>query len=90
MWYKTPSTVPSNYHGYSQSEADHVTEAGRRLGHPWIIPLCYNHHRGSGGYSGNKKSWDTSFANQLELCRLLYQKLGLVMPEPQSKLRGRF
>jgi hypothetical protein len=68
------------------SEADHVTDRGRRLGHEWLIPLCVSCHRGQNGYTSHKCTWDKSSANQFKLCKKTYEKLGLVMPMPYSKL----
>jgi hypothetical protein len=84
-WYDT-EPLKDGEHGYDLNDADHVTGAQGRVGHDYLIALCYDHHRGNEGYSGIRKSWDTSHANQLELCRKTYKKLGLEFCEPISKI----
>lgn len=74
-----------------RSEAHHVCDTGRRLGDEWVLALCVYHHRGDGGFTGkNRNEWDKSVKNQLLLCRMIYKVKGLVMPIPQSKLKGRY
>jgi hypothetical protein len=81
--------LPEYYHGEFNSEGDHVTDARGRLGHDYIIPLCYEHHRGNKGYSGNKSIWGKSSTKQLELCKKVWAKFGREWVEPLSKIAPR-
>ena len=56
-------------------QVHHITECGRRLGNFYTIPLCIDHHRTI-----------NDFQNQMELCRIMYRKLGKTMPEPTTKV----
>lgn len=50
------------------SDVHHITDRGRRLGHEFTLPLCYEDHRGDRGFSGkNRGAWDKSLENQLRL-----------------------
>jgi hypothetical protein len=70
------------------SEAHHICDTGRRLGHSFVLPLCANCHRGDNGFSGkNRSAWDKSLKNQLELCKQVYKLLGREWKQPFSKLR---
>ena len=84
-WYDT-EPLKDGEHGYDLNDFDHATDARGRLGHDYGFSLCYNHHRGNEGYSGIRKSWDTSAINQVELCRKTYRKLGLEFTETSSKV----
>ena len=60
------------------SDCHHITDCGRRIGHMFTIPLCYEDHRGKRGFSGmDRGAWDKSLSNQLELLKLTMERLGL-------------
>ncbi len=84
-WYDT-APLQEGEHGYDINDFDHATDARGRLGHDYGFSLCYKHHRGNEGYSGIRKSWDTSHANQLVLCEKTYKKMGLEYTPPTSKV----
>ena len=59
---------PSDYH--------HITDCGRRMGHKFGLPLCYEDHRGRRGFSGmDRGAWDKSLDNQLKLLEKVKDKL---------------
>jgi hypothetical protein len=31
--------------GQTPAEVHHMLSGGRRMGHKWTLPLCFNHHR---------------------------------------------
>lgn len=67
---------------HGPSDAHHLTQCGRRLGHEFVIPLCYECHRGDGGFSGkNRNAWDKSIFNQIRLVIETYKALGQNPPE---------
>ena len=73
---------PSDFH--------HICDTGRRLGHDDGLSLCYTCHRGDNGFSGkNRSAWDKSLKNQIELCKLVYKKLGKEWKEPITKIVDR-
>ena len=58
------------------SDCHHITDCGRRLGHMFTLPLCYDCHRGDNGFSGkNRSAWDKSLSNQLELLKKVNRQL---------------
>lgn len=58
------------------SEAHHITDCGRRLGHFFTLALCPECHRGSNGFSGiNREAWDKSLTTQLKLCVQAHEML---------------
>lgn len=60
---------PSDFH--------HITKCGRRLGHKFGLPLCYDDHRGRRGFSGlDRSAWDKSLDNQLRLLEEVKKQLG--------------
>jgi hypothetical protein len=64
-------------HG-APSDCHHITDCGRRLGHEFTIPLCYDCHRGDNGFSGKKRSaWDKSLENQMRLLEITNKRLGV-------------
>jgi hypothetical protein len=69
------------------SEAHHITQCGRRLGHYFTLPLCIDCHRGNDGFSGiNRSAWDKSLKNQLELLAQTYKALERGMPPEVKKI----
>ena len=71
------------------SQAHHICDTGRRMGHAYILPLCEKCHIGQDGFTGlNRSAWDKSLANQLKLCQQVYMSLNMVMPIPTSKIVG--
>lgn len=61
---------------HGPSDVHHITECGRRLGHMFTIPLCYEDHRGNRGFSGiNRSAWDKSIENQMLLLEQINIKL---------------
>ena len=57
-------------------EVHHITQCGRRLGHKFTLPLCYEDHRGRRGFSGiDRGAWDKSLDNQLKLLEKVKDKL---------------
>ncbi len=51
-------------------DVHHITKCGRRLGHKFTLPLCFDCHRGDRGFSGeNRSAWDKSLENQLRLLK---------------------
>ena len=58
------------------SDCHHITDCGRRIGHRFTLPLCYEDHRGDRGFSGmNRGAWDKSLNNQLKLLEQVKEKL---------------
>lgn len=68
-------------------EYHHLVKTGRRMGHMYGIPLCSKHHRwGKISIEKGWKAFEEKYGNQVELCKELYDKLGLEFKEPESKL----
>ncbi len=68
-------------------DCHHITQAGRRLGNCFCLPLCVNCHRGANGFSGsNRKAWDKTLPNQLRLLKKVCDKLEMPTPEYKSKV----
>jgi len=58
------------------SDCHHITQHGRRLGHMFTLPLCYEDHRGRRGFSGmDRGAWDKSLSNQLKLLEEVNKQL---------------
>lgn len=55
----------------------HLVECGRRLGNDYVLPLSIEQHR---------DIYEIPFAEQLELCKLIYQKLGREWVNPPTKI----
>jgi len=65
----------------------HLTEAGRRLGNFFTLPLCPSCHVGDNGFSGkNRNAWDKSLQNQLDLMTALYTQHQIEIPHRVSKI----
>ena len=66
---------------FSQASVHHITNAGRRMGHLFTIPLCWSHHEGDGkevpSVHGSKRSFEKRYGTQLELLRRLQVELGI-------------
>ena len=59
------------------SDCHHITDCGRRIGHLFTLPLCYEDHRGRRGFSGlDRSAWDKSLENQLRLLEIVKEQLG--------------
>lgn len=71
------ASLPCCISGVWPVQVHHITECGRRLGNPWVLPLSVEEHT-------NINS--VPFLEQLEYCRKTYKKLGKVMPEPITKI----
>lgn len=57
-------------------DVHHITHCGRRLGHKYTLPLCFDDHRGDRGFSGkNRDAWDKSLNNQLHLLEMVKLQL---------------
>jgi len=55
--------------GSNQTEIHHaLTGAGGRKNHDLVLPLCYNHHRGSHGiHTLGRKRWVYHYGTEKEL-----------------------
>jgi len=61
------------------SDCHHITQFGRRLGHKFTLPLCYEDHRGRRGFSGmDRSAWDKSVSNQLKYLEIVNQQLEML------------
>lgn len=69
--------MPCIVTGQSDIQIHHITECGRRLGNYYILPLSVETHRHISRIP---------FAEQIELCKKVYEKLGLKFIEPPSKV----
>lgn len=58
----------------------HLVECGRRLGNDYVLPVSVFTHR---------DIYKFSFAEQLELCKQVWDKLGREWQEPVSKIVSR-
>ncbi len=58
-------------------DSHHLVECGRRLGHPYSLPVCKFHHQ---------MIYELSFAEQMDACREMYKKEGWEWVEPVTKI----
>lgn len=63
------------------TEVHHITKTGRRLGHMFTIPLCFNHHHnqtplpyGEAVHKGTK-TFESKYSTQEELFKLTMERL---------------
>lgn len=71
-----------NLHGrYIPAEAHHITLSGRRLGHFYTIPLCFNHHNqqtplgyGESVHNGTKR-FEQKYGTQKHILSITNQKI---------------
>ncbi len=75
MW--NVAQMPCIVTGRSDVQIHHITEGGRRLGNFWVLPLSVETHRNIS---------KIPFAEQMELCREVYKRLGQKFPEPPTKI----
>lgn len=86
-WFKFPTPQPNIKNFGFVSDAQHLTDAAGRLGHEFVIPLCYSHHRGNAGFSGIKRSEsDKTLKFQLEIVEGIYTIRGMEMPIQNRKI----
>lgn len=57
------------------SEAHHITQCGRRLGHYYTIPLCHECHEGKFSIGNAKKQFIAKYGTELELLEKVKSKL---------------
>jgi hypothetical protein len=74
------SQMPCIVTGSNQIQLHHIVECSRRLGHAYVLPLSVETH---------KDIYKIPFAEQIELCKLVYKKLGKEFKEPVTKIVGR-
>ena len=68
------------------SQAHHICQGGRRLGHYYVLSLCYSCHEGKFSIGNAKKSFVAKYGTELELLEKVYEMLGKPMPELKSKV----
>lgn len=68
---------------YSPAEIHHLLEGGRRIGHKYVLPLCFPHHRG--GFDGAgasavsrhpyKARFESKYGTEQELLAMVEKRL---------------
>jgi hypothetical protein len=77
-WYKNGQPVSKGFGSFGTvSDAHHITEGMRRLGHDYLLPLCGTHHAEIDA---------KGFKWEMAMCKLVYKKLGMKWKEPETKI----
>ena len=77
-YFKDGTTVGKNFGSFgTMSDAHHITEGFRRLGHDYLLPLCPDCHA---------KVDAKGFQWEMKMCKLVYKKLDMEFIEPVSKV----
>ncbi|MGL4999507.1 MAG: hypothetical protein ACRC5T_11110 [Cetobacterium sp.] len=48
-------------------DAHHIVQGGRRLGHMFVLPFCFQCHRGKFSITYAKKSFIAKYGTEMEL-----------------------
>ncbi len=76
-WMDKVASLPCMVTGRNDIQLHHITENGRRLGNDYVIPLSVETHR---------DIYKIPFAEQIELCKQVYERLGREWKEPTTKI----
>jgi hypothetical protein len=66
-WMSKVASLPCVITGTREIQLHHLVECGRRLGNDYVLPLSVETHL---------DIYKITFAEQLELCKLVYERLG--------------
>ncbi len=84
LWMAAIARLPCSVNNNNCSpgvQVHHITKCGRRLGHLFTIPLCFNHHHNQSplayGNSVHKgtKSFEVKYGTQFEMLEKTKEKI---------------